>query len=122
MSNWQHDIRKRLHHTTDDDNIGTGSSFAPSALDEQQAQRIVEECYDAVLTPTQGQILFDGTDIRTLGGSYRAHLGYLPQDFGYYPNFTALDYMMYLAALKGLLDRKQTRVRCLQLLLGAAPW
>lgn len=69
-----------------------------------------------VLTPTQGQILFNGTDIRTLGSSYRAQLGYLPQDFGYYPDFTALDYMMYLATLKGLLDRKQSRARCLQLL------
>ena len=36
------------------------------------------------------------------GGEFRARLGYLPQDFGYYPEFTALDFMEYMAALKGL--------------------
>lgn len=69
-----------------------------------------------VLQPSQGQILFDGTDIRTLGSAYRARLGYLPQDFGYYPDFSALDFMLYMAALKGLLDRRQARARCEQLL------
>lgn len=55
-----------------------------------------------VLSPTSGQLLFDGRDIARLGESYRTKLGYLPQDFGYYPDFTALDFMLYLAALKGL--------------------
>lgn len=55
-----------------------------------------------VLKPTSGQILFDDNPIERLSDSYRARLGYLPQDFGYYPEFTAYDFMMYLAALKGL--------------------
>ncbi len=38
--------------------------------------------------PTQGQILWDGEDIQALGETYRAQLGYLPQDFGYYPSYT----------------------------------
>ena len=53
-----------------------------------------------ILQPTSGTITFDGLDVREEG--YRAILGYLPQDFGYYPEFTALDFLLYMAALKGL--------------------
>ena len=55
-----------------------------------------------VLKPTSGSVLYDGVDIAALGADYRALLGYLPQDFGYYPDFTALDFMRYLASLKGM--------------------
>ena len=68
-----------------------------------------------VLRPTSGEIRFDGRDVRALGDGYRACLGYLPQDFGYYPDFTALDFMCYLAALKGL-GRRAARNRSLELL------
>ena len=53
-----------------------------------------------ILQPTSGTITFDGLDVREEG--YRAILGYLPQDFGYYPEFTAMDFLIYMAALKGL--------------------
>ena len=53
-----------------------------------------------ILQPTGGTIAFDGMDVREEG--YRAVLGYLPQDFGYYPEFTAMDFLLYMAALKGL--------------------
>ena len=53
-----------------------------------------------ILQPTSGTIAFDGLDVREEG--YRAILGYLPQDFGYYPEFTAMDFLLYMAALKGL--------------------
>ena len=53
-----------------------------------------------ILQPTSGTITFDGLDVREEG--YRAILGYLPQDFGYYPEFTAMDFLLYMAALKGL--------------------
>ena len=53
-----------------------------------------------ILQPTSGTITFDGMDVREEG--YRALLGYLPQDFGYYPEFTAMDFLLYMAALKGL--------------------
>ena len=53
-----------------------------------------------ILQPTSGTISFDGMDVREEG--YRAILGYLPQDFGYYPEFTAMDFLLYMAALKGL--------------------
>ncbi len=61
-----------------------------------------------VLRPTSGSVLFDGVDTHMLGESYRARLGYLPQDFGYYPDFTALDFMLYMASLKGL-DRSRAK-------------
>ena len=53
-----------------------------------------------ILQPTSGTITFDGMDVSEEG--YRAILGYLPQDFGYYPEFTAMDFLIYMAALKGL--------------------
>ncbi len=52
--------------------------------------------------PTSGSILFDGKNIALLGEGYRKLLGYLPQHFGYYPDFTALDFLLYVSALKGL--------------------
>ena len=68
-----------------------------------------------VLKPTSGSVLCDGMDIVRLGADYRAHLGYLPQEFGYYPDFTALDFMLYLASLKGI-GRHEARRRSLDLL------
>ena len=56
--------------------------------------------------PTSGVIKYNGKDIKTLGENYRNILGYLPQDFGYYPDFTAYDFLMYIAALKGLSKEK----------------
>lgn len=55
-----------------------------------------------LLQPTAGDITFDGTSIYELGEEYRDLLGYLPQDFGFYPDFTAEDFMLYLAAVKGI--------------------
>lgn len=59
-----------------------------------------------IQNPTSGQIKYNGTDIKKLGEDYRQILGYLPQDFGYYPDFTAYDFLMYIAALKGLSKEK----------------
>ena len=55
-----------------------------------------------ILQPTSGQILCDGVETKALGGAYREKLGYLPQEFGFYPEFTVQDYLDYMAALKGL--------------------
>lgn len=55
-----------------------------------------------ILKPTSGEVVLDGKNIRNLGENYRSILGYLPQDFGYYPNFTAINFLSYMAALKGL--------------------
>lgn len=53
-----------------------------------------------ILQPTSGSISMDGMDVKT--EEYRNLLGYLPQDFGYYPEFTGRDFLLYMAALKGL--------------------
>ena len=55
-----------------------------------------------LMKPTSGQITWDGEDIFAMDGRYRMLLGYLPQDFGFYPDFSVYDYLMYIAALKGI--------------------
>lgn len=55
-----------------------------------------------ILKPTSGEVLCNDSPIDKLGGDYRRLLGYLPQEFGYYPDFTAHRYLMYLASLKAL--------------------
>lgn len=56
----------------------------------------------AILETTAGEVLLDGKEVTAMGAEYRNRLGYLPQDFGYYPNYTAKNFMLYIAALKGL--------------------
>lgn len=53
-----------------------------------------------ILKPTSGEISFNGVDVNH--EDYRDKLGYLPQDFGYYPEFTAIEFMLYMSNLKGL--------------------
>lgn len=68
-----------------------------------------------VQRPTRGEITLDGQNIWRLGERYRELLGYLPQHFGYYPDFTALDFLLYIAALKGI-DGKWAEGRSRELL------
>lgn len=65
--------------------------------------------------PTSGQIFLGGKNIARLGERYRALLGYLPQHFGYYPDFSALDFLFYVSALKGL-EEKAARKKSKELL------
>ena len=55
-----------------------------------------------LLAPSTGRVLLDGQDIAVMGAAFRKKLGYLPQDFGVYPNFTAEQFLLYIARLKGL--------------------
>lgn len=59
-----------------------------------------------LLFPTKGQILWDGEDILALGAEYRGLLGYLPQQFGYYPNYTPRQFLRYVAALQCIPKRE----------------
>ncbi|MBR2562256.1 MAG: ABC transporter ATP-binding protein [Eubacterium sp.] len=69
-----------------------------------------------ILRPTGGTICFkDGSALDASEELYRDALGYLPQDFGYYPDFTGKDFLMYLAALKGL-DKHTAGRKCAELL------
>jgi len=53
-----------------------------------------------VLKPISGSVAFENLDSQS--EEYRNYLGYLPQDFGYYPEFSGLDFLMYVASLKGI--------------------
>jgi len=66
-----------------------------------------------ILTPTSGEITADGIPVNS--EEYRAILGYLPQDFGYYPEFTAREFVQYIAALKGI-EKKRARKKTEELL------
>lgn len=66
-----------------------------------------------ILKPTSGTISFDGTDVSK--EEYRSILGYLPQDFGYYPEFSGMDFLLYMAALKGI-PKSQARRKADELL------
>jgi ABC-type multidrug transport system ATPase subunit len=64
----------------------------------------------ATLTkPTSGEIIFQGVDILKHPDAIRTRLGFLPQDFGVYPNLSALEFMQYFAALKGVSDPERIR-------------
>lgn len=56
----------------------------------------------AILESTSGEVRFNGKEIAAMGADYRNILGYLPQSFGYYPNYTAAEFLRYVAALKGI--------------------
>lgn len=68
-----------------------------------------------LLFPTKGRILWDGEEIVAMGERYRGLLGYLPQDFGYYPNSTPRQFMRYAAALQKI-PRAETDRRISRLL------
>lgn len=68
-----------------------------------------------LLFPTAGEILWNGEDIHALGEEYRAVLGYLPQEFGYYPGYSVTRFLQYGAALQRM-DRASADVRISELL------
>lgn len=66
-----------------------------------------------ILKPTSGEVKFNGIDVSE--DNYRDALGYLPQDFGYYPQFSAQDFMYYMASLKGM-TKSQAKLKTTELL------
>ncbi len=68
-----------------------------------------------LLFPTKGEILWEGTDIRALDDKYRDIIGYLPQEFGYYKNYSPRQFLEYLAALKGI-DRHDSKGKITELM------
>ena len=55
-----------------------------------------------IIEPTSGEVKIDGENNIQMGERFRDILGYLPQEFGYTPGFTAQDFMLYIASIKGL--------------------
>lgn len=68
-----------------------------------------------IQTPTRGEVICDDCSIREMGEEYRNLLGYLPQDFGYYPNFSAEKFLLYMSSLKGL-DKRFAKERTEEML------
>jgi ABC-2 type transport system ATP-binding protein len=68
-----------------------------------------------LIFPTKGEILYDGNDIVKLDEKYRDILGYLPQEFGYYKNYSPKKYLLYISALKGI-DRSKAKTKVGELL------
>src|SRR5436305_5294832 len=62
-----------------------------------------------ITRPTEGRITFRGEDLARHPDAIRRTLGYLPQDFGVYDNLTALEFLGYIAALKGVRSRARVR-------------
>ena len=60
-----------------------------------------------LLKPDGGRVLFSGTDIKKLGREYFRHISYMPQDFGFYPFFTAMETMQYFSILKDVRSGKE---------------
>lgn len=74
-----------------------------------------------IQNPTTGKILFEGKNIEKLGEKYRNLLGYLPQHFAYYPDFSALDFLLYISALKGL-NKNAAQKKSKELLTAVDLW
>lgn len=72
--------------------------LGPNGAGKTTLMRIMTD----LLVPSTGRVLLDGQDIAVMGAVFRRKLGYLPQDFGVYPNFTAEQFLLYIARLKGL--------------------
>lgn len=77
---------------------GVCGLLGPNGAGKTTLMRIMTD----LLAPSTGRVLLDGQDIAVMGAAFRKKLGYLPQDFGVYPNFTAEQFLLYIARLKGL--------------------
>lgn len=62
-----------------------------------------------IMKPSEGRICYDGVEIGQLGDAYRSIIGYLPQEFGFYPEFMVQQYLEYISAMKGMSDKQARR-------------
>lgn len=63
--------------------------------------------------PGKGNITYNGSDIYAMGSEYRDKIGYVPQKAGYYPDYTALMFLKYIAGLKGITNEEKVIKECL---------
>ncbi|MBM6885458.1 ABC transporter ATP-binding protein [Pseudoflavonifractor phocaeensis] len=90
---------------------GVYGLLGPNGAGKTTLMRVMTD----LLAPSRGRVLCNGRDIHAMGADYRDLLGYLPQDFGVYPNFTAEGFLCYIARLKGL-GRAAARQKTAELL------
>ncbi|MCR1899149.1 ABC transporter ATP-binding protein [Irregularibacter muris] len=80
---------------------GVYGLLAPNGAGKTTLMKIIT----TLLYPSGGEVLYDGQDIFKMGENYRDILGYLPQEFGYYKNYSPKQYLLYIAAIKGIEDK-----------------
>ena len=111
------DVTKSYKHKNANENInlvlesGVYGLLGPNGAGKSTLMKQIV----TVTNPTSGKILYNGKDIKSLDDEYRAIVGYLPQDFDAYKNFKAKDFLMYMAALKGM-DKETSKKRVDELL------
>ncbi|ERJ12001.1 ABC transporter ATP-binding protein [Haloplasma contractile] len=88
-------VLENIHYQFDN---GIYGLLAPNGAGKTTLMKLITTLH----FPNSGEIIWDGCDITSLGSKYRDQIGYLPQDFGYYPHYTAHKFMKYIAALKGI--------------------
>lgn len=71
--------------------------LGPNGAGKTSLMKIIAD----IMVPTSGEVSLDGTPVKELGENYRNLLGYMPQNLGVYRDFTAEQYLLYIAALKG---------------------
>lgn len=91
---------------------GVTGLLGPNGAGKSTLMRILV----TITQPTEGTLRWNDSDVLKSPDSLRAVLGYLPQDFGVYPNLTAIEFLEYMAAIKGL-DAKSARRRIDELLV-----
>lgn len=84
---------------------GVWGLLGPNGAGKSSLMRILA----TITRPTEGSVTWNGSDIATHPNELRKVLGYLPQDFGVYPNLNAVEFLQYLAAIKGLEGRTADR-------------
>lgn len=84
---------------------GVWGLLGPNGAGKSSLMRILA----TITRPSEGQVFWNGEDISRHPNHLRTVLGYLPQDFGIYPNLNALEFLQYLAAIKGLDHRTADR-------------
>lgn len=83
---------------------GVTGLLGPNGAGKSSLMRLLA----TIVSPSKGDILLDGKSIFTKSNHYRSILGYLPQYFGVYENLSAVEFLNYIAAIKGI-DRKSAQ-------------
>ncbi len=92
-------------------NNGVVGLIGPNGAGKSTLMRILA----TISRPTEGNVLLDGVDIVKSPECVRSQLGYLPQDFGVYDNLSAVEFLEYIAAIKGF-SGKEMKIRIKALL------